>query len=231
MSWSFKKSSFYNELYVTCDGGIKSKNEQPVFCGESYNINEGEEQIITSPNYPYNYEDYLVCDWTITTNPGNSLVVNVVDFHTQELFDVLEIDDGSNNIGEWSGDSGPPNFTSLSNEVSIIFKTDSMVNEKGFKIIITVSGGSGSGDPHMITFDGRRYSFQGQCWYTFFKDCSAHPDFEVITKFAPRDDIKDKTRTVSFKVLSETNMHSLMVMMLLKEAKVMDTCTPLSYMW
>ncbi|XP_077869177.1 BMP-binding endothelial regulator protein-like isoform X2 [Saccoglossus kowalevskii] len=64
----------------------------------------------------------------------------------------------------------------------------------------TVSGGSEKGDPHMTTFDGRRYSFQGQCWYTFFKDCSAHPDFEVISKFGPRDDIKNKTRTVSFKV-------------------------------
>ncbi|XP_006812063.1 discoidin, CUB and LCCL domain-containing protein 1-like [Saccoglossus kowalevskii] len=115
-------------------------------CGENYNINEGQEQTITSPRYPSNYEDYLVCHWTITTNPGNSLVVNVVDFHTQEIYDVLLINDGTNNIGAWSGDSGPPNFTSLSNEVSIIFETDSLVTEKGFKIIITDKTFPGTND-------------------------------------------------------------------------------------
>nr|XP_006822479.1 PREDICTED: zonadhesin-like [Saccoglossus kowalevskii] len=58
-----------------------------------------------------------------------------------------------------------------------------------------------SGDPHMTTFDGRRNSFQGACWYTFFKDCTTRPDFEVTIKFEKRDDIElFKTRTVSFKV-------------------------------
>ena len=56
----------------------------------------------------------------------------------------------------------------------------------------------------MTTFDGRRYGFQGICWYTLFKDCStSKPAFEVTVEFEPRDDStieQVKTRTVSFNV-------------------------------
>nr|XP_002733534.1 PREDICTED: IgGFc-binding protein-like [Saccoglossus kowalevskii] len=59
------------------------------------------------------------------------------------------------------------------------------------------------GDPHMTTFDGHAYTFQGTCWYTMFKDCSPNPGFEVTTKFEPREDSTPeqvRTRIVSFNV-------------------------------
>ncbi|XP_006823914.1 zonadhesin-like [Saccoglossus kowalevskii] len=52
------------------------------------------------------------------------------------------------------------------------------------------------GDPHMRTFDGRAYTFQGTCWYTLFKDCTDKSRFEVTTKYEPREDsTPDQVRT------------------------------------
>nr|XP_006824159.1 PREDICTED: IgGFc-binding protein-like [Saccoglossus kowalevskii] len=61
-----------------------------------------------------------------------------------------------------------------------------------------------SGDPHLRTFDGRRYSYQGLCWHTLFKDCSkSKPAFEISAKFeAPKYSTTDefRTRTVAINV-------------------------------
>nr|XP_002740854.1 PREDICTED: IgGFc-binding protein-like [Saccoglossus kowalevskii] len=66
------------------------------------------------------------------------------------------------------------------------------------------SSGGVRGDPHVRTFDGRRYSYQGLCWHTLFKDCTnPSPAFEVRAKFeTPNGSLSDRlrTRTVSINI-------------------------------
>ncbi|XP_006815065.1 BMP-binding endothelial regulator protein-like [Saccoglossus kowalevskii] len=56
------------------------------------------------------------------------------------------------------------------------------------------------GDPHLRTFDGHGYSFQGLCWYTLAKHCTENPDFEISTEFAPRQSTGTALRTRAVKM-------------------------------
>ena len=45
---------------------------------------------------------------------------------------------------------------------------------------MSFTDGSGTGDPHYTTFDGKRYDFMGKCEYVFAKDCGKDQAFEVF---------------------------------------------------
>ncbi|XP_006819208.1 kielin/chordin-like protein [Saccoglossus kowalevskii] len=65
--------------------------------------------------------------------------------------------------------------------------------------------GGGSGDPHMVTFDGVKYDFQGFCNYIIVKDCqhSGHYNFEIIADFRGRDQQnKPPTRMVAITIIT-----------------------------
>ena len=99
--------------------------------------------IIASPFFPYNYPNNIYCSWKIELPPGNTIIVTAdemdVEFVSNCTRDFLEIRDGSGSsavsLGKFCG-SLPAivEVKSTSNEVQVIFASNSHVTRKGFKI-------------------------------------------------------------------------------------------------
>ncbi|XP_077863190.1 BMP-binding endothelial regulator protein-like [Saccoglossus kowalevskii] len=172
-------------------------------CNQNYNIPANGEVVITSPHFPGNYNNNANCVWIITTESNAVFRVEFTHFDVEDEYDRLTVFDGSNMLQSYDNSNKPESFTSTHSEIKFHFTSDSSFTLSGFRAIIT-SQRSVFGDPHMTTFDGRRYNFQGLCWYVLAKDCSsATPDFEITAKFEVKEDSTTdevKTRTAAFNV-------------------------------
>ncbi|KFB52683.1 AGAP003702-PA-like protein [Anopheles sinensis] len=95
---------------------------------------------ILSPNYPDYYPPKKDCIWHFTTTPGHRirLVFNVFDIepHQECAYDHIVIYDGnspdSHTLGRFCGAKIPHPISSSSNQMYMVFNTDSSVQRKGF---------------------------------------------------------------------------------------------------
>ena len=55
-------------------------NEAP-FCGETQFGTTG---VILSPNYPNNYEDNTICDWSLTSSSNARIMLVIRDMETEK---------------------------------------------------------------------------------------------------------------------------------------------------
>lgn len=94
-----------------------------------------------SKNYPNNYPDSHQESWTVTGPAGSSLQFDAVSFNLENScsFDYLEIVDNGQSLGKFCGTDGPAGARSISNEVTINFKTDSSINRSGFNVSVRVA--------------------------------------------------------------------------------------------
>ncbi|XP_074857006.1 ovochymase-1 [Carettochelys insculpta] len=98
---------------------------------------------ITSPNYPNTYPNLLNCTWTVYSTSGNRLKAVVRDFVTENaehcLWDSLNIYDGPNVYSELlaslCGQKKSLHLLSSSSYLTLHFKTDRSVGNRGFKIL------------------------------------------------------------------------------------------------
>jgi len=101
---------------------------------------EGGEAVVTSPNYPSNYDDNLNKIETITAAEGLVLRLEFTAFDVEDhescAYDHLEIVDGDGTIllDKTCGDALPPVFMSNTNHVDLIFKTDNSVTKSGWAV-------------------------------------------------------------------------------------------------
>ncbi|XP_063777593.1 cubilin [Pseudophryne corroboree] len=109
-------------------------------CGEDLS---GPNGSFSSPGYPMNYPNNKECIWYLTTSPGSSIQISIVEFniefHPTCDYDVLEIYGGpelsSPRLAQLCTSRAPGNplqVSSTGNTVTVRFKTDSTSNGKGF---------------------------------------------------------------------------------------------------
>eukprot|EP00058_Branchiostoma_floridae_P001389 XP_002586877.1 hypothetical protein BRAFLDRAFT_129825 [Branchiostoma floridae] len=126
----------YQGNYVSC--AVKP-------CGETINKDHG---VLTSPNYPNNYDHDMDCSWTIPAR-GGTVSLQFQDFVLEGgattfgscTFDYVEVFAGDRNLGSWCGSYGPTNITS-NQDVTIHMFTDGSIADRGFKLKYKVEGGT-----------------------------------------------------------------------------------------
>jgi len=100
----------------------------------------GGEAVVTSPNYPSNYDNDLDKIETITAAEGLVLRLEFTAFDVEDhgscAYDHLEIVDGDGTIlmDKTCGDALPPVLMSNTNQVDLIFKTDNSVTKSGWAV-------------------------------------------------------------------------------------------------
>ncbi|XP_078001571.1 cubilin-like isoform X2 [Glandiceps talaboti] len=112
-------------VHVTTPGPMNT-------CDQRIVLSSGEEQTITSPNYPDNYDspsDITICV-AVEGDVGGNLYYQIIDFAVECCCDYLSINGNVIACGETpDGEIEVP-----SNDLTVIFKSDGSVSYKGFNL-------------------------------------------------------------------------------------------------
>ncbi|KAI5643882.1 CUB domain-containing protein [Phthorimaea operculella] len=107
-------------------------------CGGLYTTDKGE---ISSPSYDGKYLSGITCEYQIRTDPETKIRINFKSFHLEYStwckYDYLKVYDGSNEnsplVGKFCGRSHPESYTSSTNQIFIIFRSDAIDAAEGFR--------------------------------------------------------------------------------------------------
>lgn len=129
-------------------------------CGGRFVTSNG---MIYTTGYPtHNYEDNLICDWSIMTDKSHSIVLQLLDFDLEDsnncTKDFLEVFDPIYNKTLWKGcGSQLPNatFKSEQNAINVRLVTDDAINAKGFRANFSNSCGG-----RIVTKDTGDFEFR-----------------------------------------------------------------------
>uniref|UniRef100_A0A8C4ZUZ7 CUB and Sushi multiple domains 1 n=1 Tax=Gadus morhua TaxID=8049 RepID=A0A8C4ZUZ7_GADMO len=128
-------------------------------CGSNL---RGPKGVITSPNYPVQYENNAHCVWVITAlDTGKVIKLAFAEFDLERGYDTLTVGDGGK-IGDTrrvlyvlTGSSVPDLIVSLSNQMWLHLQSDDTIGSQGFKAVYEEIERGGCGDPGVPAF-GRR---------------------------------------------------------------------------
>ncbi|XP_036106445.1 CUB and sushi domain-containing protein 1 [Molossus molossus] len=128
-------------------------------CGSNL---RGPSGVITSPNYPVQYEDNAHCVWVITTtDPDKVIKLAFEEFELERGYDTLTVGD-SGRVGDTrtvlyvlTGSSVPDLIVSMSDQMWLHLQSDDSIASPGFKAVYQEIEKGGCGDPGVPAY-GRR---------------------------------------------------------------------------
>ncbi|XP_069583000.1 CUB and sushi domain-containing protein 1 [Ranitomeya imitator] len=131
-------------------------------CGSNL---QGPAGIITSPNYPVQYEDNAHCVWVVTsTDPDKVIKISFEVFELERGYDTLTVGDGGK-VGDTrsvlyvlTGSSVPDLIVSMSNQMWLHLQSDDSIGSPGFKAIYQEIEKGGCGDPGIPVYGKRNGS-------------------------------------------------------------------------
>lgn len=80
-----------------------------------------------------NYQNLTTCLWLIQPGAGMDVTLSFMEFNTEDIFDIVKVYDGSEKLGEFSGNELPPDLTAHSGLMSVFFSTNLSVTNTGWK--------------------------------------------------------------------------------------------------
>ncbi|XP_072912857.1 CUB and sushi domain-containing protein 1-like [Hemitrygon akajei] len=128
-------------------------------CGSNLH---GPSGIITSPNYPVQYENNAHCIWVIsTTDPDKIIKLKFEEFDLERGYDTLTVGDGGK-VGDTrtvlyalTGSSVPDLIVSMSNQMWLHLQSDETIGSLGFKAIYQEIEKGSCGDPGVPAYGKR----------------------------------------------------------------------------
>uniref|UniRef100_A0A9J7XDS2 CUB and Sushi multiple domains 1 n=1 Tax=Cyprinus carpio carpio TaxID=630221 RepID=A0A9J7XDS2_CYPCA len=128
-------------------------------CGSNL---RGPKGIITSPNYPVQYENNAHCVWVITAvDPEKVIKLAFEEFDLERAYDTLTVGDGGK-IGDarrvlyvLTGSSVPDLIVSMSNQMWLHLQSDDTIGSQGFKAVYEEIEKGGCGDPGIPAYGKR----------------------------------------------------------------------------
>ncbi|KAJ0061870.1 hypothetical protein NL108_013393, partial [Boleophthalmus pectinirostris] len=147
----------------------------PADCGGPFDLHDN--GTFSSPNYPDYYGNKANCLWRLHTDAGKNLQLHFLDLDLETFYDTLEIRDGpepnSTLLGVFTGTRGPTHdLFSSTNQMSLIFLTDSSTSGRGFKANFSSGVNLGSPDPCPV---GQFQCVSGLC-VSADSECDGHMD-------------------------------------------------------
>uniref|UniRef100_A0A3Q1CLJ1 CUB and Sushi multiple domains 2 n=1 Tax=Amphiprion ocellaris TaxID=80972 RepID=A0A3Q1CLJ1_AMPOC len=99
----------------------------------------GQSGVITTPNYPAEYNNNADCTWTVLAEPGDTIALVFSDFHLEDDYDLLEVS-GTEGSSQWfTGPNLPSPIISSKNWLRLHFTSDGNHKLRGFSAQYQVS--------------------------------------------------------------------------------------------